>query len=895
MAVPAMAAAVLAFQPPRWLSAMMVGLPAVIAFASLMVQLREDAKSAQIAQEEERRAWRDGLRQWPPQPMREQDPYVLGVYRSRRARRYQGDAVRPPYVSREIDQRLSELLTNEHQQQFILVTGADWVGKSRTAFEVVQQWLPEHQVLAPWSREGLRELIRPRLADPIGRPAVIWIEDFSSFGVGSLTPTMLEEWSAAADDIRVIATVRKKDLDQLRDALDEHHEELCDVLALVEQNAGLVTIPNTHTGEEHEEIRRLYPNEDVEGCLGDHLFRADRVLDRFLNARGDANDQPGYAVVLACALANLRGLHWVPEALLMEFGRGILTELRPRDATVADYELREGLGFALDDHWRYVTPLLLQQASVEGVVGLYRTRQVIRDYVREHLFSMATTTVTWGAILAKVEGLNLLDVALTAVLEGEDTVAETAWRRALASDQPAVAGRAALELATVAARDGDDQEAERLLVRAMAVEDPDLWPRAARRLGIILAKRGDQAAARATFELVGRSNYPDERLRALRHLGALEFERGDLHQAQQLLQLVIASDHYDAAPRAKFDLGNLLEQTGRHDEAQAAYLAAFESSHPAAAPAAAWRLAVLFATHGDAKHAEAWHQRAATAWGRDVSLADQIELAQRLEEAGRREQADAIFRRIGNATDATLAATARTSRSLPAFMATVEIGRRLLARDEPLRAAEMFRRAIAIESRPPHPDTEARAREGLIDALGRVVSTRDPASTSAAAVELGRLQLERGATEDATKAFTVALDFDDKEHTSRAAFELAELARARGDKNEQLDLLNRVVSLRHEELAPQAAIQVAQLHRYDKNFDLAESALAIAKSFRHATSLRDADDELRALRTARLAAKATNNSGRDSLTNSFTSFPTYRTYGSRPGRSDGPSGGMPSR
>jgi hypothetical protein len=227
-------------------------------------------------------------------------------------------------------------------------------------------------------------------------------------------------------------------------------------------------------------------------------------------------------------------------------------------------------------------------------------------------------------------------------------------------------------------------------------------------------------------------------------------------------------------------------------------------------------------------------------------------------------------------------------------MATVEIGRRLLDRAEPLLAAENFRQAITVEGRPPHPATETRAREGLIDALGRVISARDPASTPAAAVELGGLQLKRGATEDAARAFAVALDFDDKEHTSRAALELAELAAARADKNVQLDLLNRVVSLGHEELAPQAAVRLARLHRYDENFDDAESALAIVKSFRHAASLHDADDELRVLRQARLASRVTNDSDRDS----FPGFPTYRTYGSRPSRLDddyGPSGGMPSR
>jgi LPS O-antigen subunit length determinant protein (WzzB/FepE family) len=98
VAVPATAAAVAVFEPPRWLSALLVGLPAVVALASLTVQWRQDAENERQAQEEEREAWKAVLRQWPVRPMREQDPYRIGVYASQRALRHKGDADRPPYV-----------------------------------------------------------------------------------------------------------------------------------------------------------------------------------------------------------------------------------------------------------------------------------------------------------------------------------------------------------------------------------------------------------------------------------------------------------------------------------------------------------------------------------------------------------------------------------------------------------------------------------------------------------------------------------------------------------------------------------------------------------------------------------------------------------------------------
>jgi hypothetical protein len=99
---------------------------------------------------------------------------------------------------------------------------------------------------------------------------------------------MLSEWGSGSNDIKVIATVQKRDLDRLRASRGVHHEQLRDVLAVAVQHDAVVTVPNVHTGEEWERIRRLYPDEEVEGCLGDHLFRADKILERFCDARGTA-------------------------------------------------------------------------------------------------------------------------------------------------------------------------------------------------------------------------------------------------------------------------------------------------------------------------------------------------------------------------------------------------------------------------------------------------------------------------------------------------------------------------------------------------------------------------------------------------------------------------------
>lgn len=844
-AIPAMAAAIAVFEPPRWLAALLVGLPAAIAVASLAVQGWADKENQQRAKEEERQTWRHLLRQWPIERMGQQDPYRIGVYRSRRALRHQGAAARPPYVRREVDGRLEELLVDQ-RQRFVLVTGADWVGKSRGAFEVGQRGLAEHRVLAPWGRAGLRDIIRPRLAEPVRVPVLLWIEDLSSLGVGGLTPAMLSEWRSGDNDVQVLAMLRKDDFDRLRATRDPHHEELRDVLAAAAQDDSVVTVPATHTPAEREEIGRLYVGEDVEGCLGDHLFRADRVLERFLEAKDDAGDQPGYAIALACSLANLRGLLWVPEALLLRFGRDVLTLLRP-GVTVAEHELHDGLRFVLDDHWRYVTPLL-HQASTEEAVRFYRARQVILDYVREHAPLPGSAAVMWARVLENVDGWDLLDVGLAAAEQGESEIAWAAWEQALESEITHVAGRAALELAAVLAAAGRNNEAERLLVRALALEDQDVWPRAARRLGELLLKRGNQSAAQATFDLVGRSNHPDERLRALRHLATVHRRRGEPAEARRLLDQVIASGHYDAAPWAYLDLGDLLQAEERSGEAEAAYRAAFESGHQAAAPNAAWALASYHARQGEAREAEKWHREAAAMWGRPTRLADEVELGWLLEQAGRQQEAETMYQRVAKASEATLNATAQSGRSLAAFMATVERGTRLLSHGDPRLAADFFRRANRIEGWPSHKATEKRAHAGLVDALGRVVKAQDPASAPKAAVELGRLHRERGEPEKAKAAFTAALAFDDREYTSIAALELADLAAGNHDHGEQLDLLGQVVELGHRTLAPQAALRLGRLHRQAGDLEAAARALVRARRSGDPETIRAATEELGAVR-----------------------------------------------
>jgi tetratricopeptide (TPR) repeat protein len=392
-----------------------------------------------------------------------------------------------------------------------------------------------------------------------------------------------------------------------------HHEQLRDVLAVAVQHDAVVTVPNVHTGGEWKRIRRLYPGEEVEGCLGDHLFRADKILERFCDARDDASSQPGYAVALAC--------------------------------------------------WDYARPLL-HKASETGAAGPYRARQVIVDHVREHEPLPGSTTVTWARVVDQVEAWDLLDVAVAAVDQGNPEIAKAAWgagrrfgalrcrpqanvylgdllrragrvddaeaayRAALDSGHPKAATDAAWRFAQLAAgqskideaddwhrqavaRSGDElrlvdevelgrqfegagrhARAETLYRRIQ--ETPDASLRATAQSGQSLAALmatveyatpGRQPSSSTTRGgvMAGRSIGPrrnDSTRSSSRHstrssegrtalaIADLAIARGDWGEAEEKLELVVELRHEEYAPEAALRLGRRYIQTGRFPDAR---------------------------------------------------------------------------------------------------------------------------------------------------------------------------------------------------------------------------------------------------------------------------------------------------------------------------------------
>jgi hypothetical protein len=148
--------------------------------ATITQEQDAQVQQADVEAQAKRRDWdatcRRVLVRWPLPGVANADPYELGVFESTRADAYRRGGGRPPYVPRVTDKRLAELLVDQH---LVLVSGQSRAGKSRSAFEVAVQVLPNHQLVAPRDRTSLVELAELDPSPWQDSPALLSSEELS--------------------------------------------------------------------------------------------------------------------------------------------------------------------------------------------------------------------------------------------------------------------------------------------------------------------------------------------------------------------------------------------------------------------------------------------------------------------------------------------------------------------------------------------------------------------------------------------------------------------------------------------------------------------------------------------------------------------------------------------
>lgn len=129
---------------------------------------------------------------WVPVRVDEVDLRELGVHPAREGR--DGSPL-PPYVERDVDTRLHQLLTKAGTSGgAVLVEGDSTAGKTRAALHALQQVLPDRPLFSPAPGQDLRILVEYLAAQ--GRAgAVVWLDDLHRFlGLGQqgMTENLLQ-------------------------------------------------------------------------------------------------------------------------------------------------------------------------------------------------------------------------------------------------------------------------------------------------------------------------------------------------------------------------------------------------------------------------------------------------------------------------------------------------------------------------------------------------------------------------------------------------------------------------------------------------------------------------------------------------------------------------------
>jgi Tfp pilus assembly protein PilF len=734
-----MAVLVVLAQPPAWLGALLLGLPALVVLAGQAQRRRVALPSAWEL------ACRELLVHWPLPALAELEPDAVGVFRSARAERLRAAAgspasmaapAWPPYVPRSVDAELAAALRDH---RFVLVCGWSRAGKSRTAYEVARRELPRAKVVLPRDRAALRVLAT--LDPPPWRsaPALLWLDDLERWlGDDGVDARLLADLTTGPAPVTVLATIRLTEEERLRNAPEELDEAAREVL----DQATTVLLRSQLDTAEQAAARRRYPGADLAVGIGAHLAAVPELLRRF--EEGAGSEPVGHALVRAAVDWRRAGMEGAPAvADLEEVARPYLERLRPGDPP-AERELRRGLAWArelVDD----TAALLVGSQPAEPLLD--RVEQAVHDLGHPGV---------WDALLARARLDEAVRVGFAAFTRGREDVAERAWRLVVNAAQPETAPRAAVYLGVLRRRRGDVDGARRAFERAVESGHPSLAALAAAQLGDLLALLDEPVAARAAFERALAMGEPAAVPLAALGLGVLLAQQGDVPGAIGALERAAASGQRGVAAEAAANLATLHQQHGDAAAALAAYRRAEQLGYAGALSHGALSLGEELAARGDLASAWEFHGLALASGDPDVvplALRDLAGLAEGFAAIGDLERAREGFERVAASGDPVAAPVA--------LLGLCDLARKLAERGDVGAALACCEPAIASAD----PDAAPRAlvvAGGLLERQGDAAAARrhyEQAAASAhpdqaplALLQLARMHAALGDLESAAKA-----------------------------------------------------------------------------------------------------------------------------------------------
>ena len=155
----------------------------------------------------------------PPRVRDAPNGLVLGVHPAATLKDEHGHLDRiPPYVPRDIDSALQQVVSAP--QAFIILLGDSTAGKTRTAYQLMLQMLPEHILIAPVDRDSVLPAFDQARAHS---RVVIWLNDLERYlGPGGLTVHVISRLFDNTGQHRVIiATLRTTEYDRFQEVIPD--------------------------------------------------------------------------------------------------------------------------------------------------------------------------------------------------------------------------------------------------------------------------------------------------------------------------------------------------------------------------------------------------------------------------------------------------------------------------------------------------------------------------------------------------------------------------------------------------------------------------------------------------------------------------------------------------
>jgi hypothetical protein len=368
----------------------------------------------------------------------EVSPYgIVGVTPSKHLE----DDPAPPYVGRDVDHLLDELL---RRRGVALVTGASKAGKTRTAFEAVRRVFPTSKLIVP---TACTKALTSILGDPpFARgpdPPVLWLDQLDRF-LGDVTgfDQALLDWLERGDGrMVVVATVS---LTRREDVLGTEGQ-IGQAARLLFEHADQVQVPSHPSRRERADAERLYSGEQFVRGIGEDLVDT-AALERAYDA-GRIAAPIGWALLQAA-------VDWCRAGMLRPIPEADLRDLCPRylDAGIPTAaQSAEGLAWACRE--------LAPQIALLRMIGRPRSPS-FRPF--DHIVAYADWHVSgparripdgaWEVIVGRTSPEEAARVGFTAYTRGDHAAADAAWSRASASGDQEVAPWSARQLRALRSR-----------------------------------------------------------------------------------------------------------------------------------------------------------------------------------------------------------------------------------------------------------------------------------------------------------------------------------------------------------------------------------------------------------------------------------------------------------